>query len=218
MRVIPDLLTADELAQLTGLVARGPWIPGATTAGARARAVKDNAQLEPGSAAAREAGAIVLAALGRSALFVSAALPDRISPPLFSRYEPGQGYGAHVDNAMQADAAGRLRADVSATLFLAAPDTYDGGELVVEEGSAAQRVKLPAGALILYPSTSLHRVEPVTRDARLAAVFWVQSLVRDAGARQILFELDGAIQAIGDHDAALRLSAVYHNLLRRWQG
>ena len=216
MLVVPDLLTAEELARLRAVLDAAPWVPGTVTAGARAGAVKDNDQVDMFSDAAREAGALVVAALERSALFVSAALPARIAAPLFSRYRAGQGYGPHVDNAMRFDGAGRLRADVSATLFLAPPDAYDGGELVVEDGSASQRVKLAAGSLVVYPSTSLHRVEPVTRGARLAAVIWAQSMVRDPGARRILFDLDGAIQAIGGHPSALRLTAVYHNLLRRW--
>jgi PKHD-type hydroxylase len=218
MRVVTDLLSADELAQVRGLLAGGDWRDGAATAGAQARRIKRNEQLDPACAAAREAGAIVLAALERSPLFVAAALPARILPPVFSRYVPGQGYGPHVDNALRYEAGERLRADVSATLYLSAPEDYDGGELVIENGAASQPVKLPAGALVLYPSTFIHQVAPVTSGTRLAAVIWAESLVRDHAARDILFELDAAVQGLGDHPSALRLTGVYHNLLRRWAG
>lgn len=218
MRVVTDLLNADELARVRDLLADGDWRDGAATAGAQARRIKHNDQLDPGCAAAREAGAIVLAALERAPLFVTATLPARILLPTFSRYVPGQGYGPHVDNALRLEGGGRLRADVSATLFLSPPDAYEGGELVIEDGAASQRVKLAAGALVLYPSTHIHHVTPVTRGTRLAAVIWAESLIRDAAARDMLFELDTAIQTLGDHPSALRLTGVYHNLLRRWAG
>lgn len=218
MRVVTDLLSADELARVRDLLVGGDWSNGAATAGPQARRIKHNNQLDPGCAAAREAGAIVLAALERSPLFVAAALPARILPPTFSRYAPGQGYGPHVDNALRLEGGGRLRADVSATLFLSAPEEYDGGELVIEDGAASQRVKLPAGALVLYGSTFIHQVAPVTSGTRLAAVIWAESLVRDSAARDMLFELDTTIQTLGDHPSALRLTGVYHNLLRRWAG
>jgi PKHD-type hydroxylase len=216
VRVIPDLLTAAECHEIRRLLAEAPWQPGATTAGAAARAVKANMQVDATSEQGAEAGRRVRAALERTPLFVSAALPARISQPVFSRYGDGQAYGAHVDNAIRFDGDSRLRADVSATLFLSDPHEYAGGELVIESGSATQRVKLPAGALLVYPSTSLHRVEPVTSGERMVSVVWVQSFVRDAAARDLLFELDAAIQSLGEHPAALRLGHVYHNLLRRW--
>lgn len=218
MRVIAELLSTDELAQVRALLARGVWHSGEDTAGGQARQAKANDQLDPGSTEAQQAASIVLSALERAPLFVSAALPARILPPLFSRYGPGQGYGPHVDNALRRDAAGPLRTDVSATLFLSPPEDYDGGELVIEDGVASQRVKLPAGAILLYPSTSIHQVAPVTRGTRLAAVIWAESLVRDPAARDILFELDAAVRGLGDHPSALRLTGVYHNLLRRWAG
>jgi PKHD-type hydroxylase len=218
MRVIPELLNADELAEVNALLDGGPWQSGAATAGAQARRIKDNAQLDPDSTAAREAGRIVQAALDRSPLFVAAALPARTLPPIFSRYAPGQGYGPHVDNALRRTDQGTLRADISATLFLSPPEDYDGGELVIETGAARQAVKLPAGALVLYPSTSVHQVAPVPRGVRQAAVLWIESLVRDPAAREILLELDSAVQSLGDHPSALRLTGVYHNLLRRWAG
>jgi len=213
MLVIPNVLHPDELARVRALLEDGPWVDGAATAGARARRVKNNDQLGAGPESA-EAGRIVRAALERSALFTAAALPARVLAPTFSRYAPGQGYGDHVDNALRQDGVGRLRADLSVTLFLSAPEDYEGGELVI--GGAAQAWKLPAGAALLYPATSVHRVEPVTRGMRLAAVTWVQSLVRDGEARALLFEMDGAIRALGDHPSAVRLTGVWHNLLRRW--
>lgn len=218
MLVLSDILSAAELAAVRASIEAGAWVPGAETAGTQARRVKDNDQLDPGSEEAIAAGRAVMAALERSPRFMAAALPARILPPTFSRYGPGQGYGAHVDNALRFEGGAPVRADVSATLFLSDPDDYDGGALVVETGSAAQHVKLPAGALVVYPSTSVHRVEQVTRGTRLAAVIWAQSLVRDADARAMLFELDGAIQALGEHPSAVTLTGVYHNLLRRWAG
>lgn len=218
MDVIADLLTPDEMARLRTLLADGPWEEGAATAGAQARRVKHNHQLAPASAAAMEASAIVRAALDRSAGFFNMALPRRMLTPLFSRYRPGESYGAHVDNALRREGGAWIRADLSATLFLSPPDSYEGGALIVEDGAAAHRVRLPAGALALYPSTAVHRVEPVTAGARLAAVLWIESLVRDAGARRILYELDGAVRQLGDHPSAVRLTGVYHNLLRRWAG
>lgn len=218
MHVIAELLTPDELERVRAILADGSWEAGAATAGPQAQRVKDNDQLSPGSAAAAEAGAIVRAALDRSAGFFTAALPRRVLAPLFSRYAPGQSYGAHVDNALRREDGAWLRADLSATLFLAPPDSYEGGALIVEDGAAAHRVRLPAGALVLYPATAVHRVEPVTRGARLAAVLWIQSMVRDAEARRILIELDAAVRQLGDHPSAVRLTGVYHNLLRRWAG
>ncbi len=165
---------------------------------------------------------MILAALEQNALFISAALPARVFPPLFNRYRGGQSFGTHVDNAIRqvTGTPHRIRTDLSATLFFAAPDEYDGGELVVEDTYGTHGVKLPAGHMILYPSTSLHHVQPVTRGARLAAFFWIQSMIRDDGERTLLFDLDVAIQRLGSegaiHPSSVQLTGIYHNLLRRW--
>ncbi|HEX8382061.1 MAG TPA: Fe2+-dependent dioxygenase [Sphingomonas sp.] len=220
---VPDVLTADELTRVRAVVEAGDWADGNATSGAQSALAKRNAQLPEESDAAREAGALVLDALARSALFVAAALPLKVFPPLFNRYTGGQAFGTHVDNAVRIRRGSdfRIRSDLSATLFLSDPQDYDGGELVVEDLFGEQRVKLPAGHLVLYPASSLHRVEPVTRGARVAGFFWIQSMIRDDGDRRILFELDGAVQAVaadrGQGDSAVvRLTGVYHNLLRRW--
>jgi PKHD-type hydroxylase len=165
---------------------------------------------------------MILSALGQNALFIAAALPLRVFPPLFNRYTGGQSFGTHVDNAIRqvTGASHRIRTDLSATLFFAGPDEYDGGELAIEDTYGTHSVKLPAGHMILYPSTSLHHVRPVTRGARLASFFWIQSMVRDDGERTLLFDLDTAIQRLNagnpDHPVAVQLTGVYHNLLRRW--
>jgi PKHD-type hydroxylase len=198
------------------------WLDGKVTAGHQSARAKDNQQLAENSAAARELGQLVLAALERSALFVSAALPLKIFPPLFNRYASGQAFGMHVDNAVrQVRATGQaVRTDLSATLFLAEPQEYDGGELVVEDTYGAHRIKLPAGHMVLYPASSLHQVQPVTRGVRLASFFWIQSMVRDDAERSLLFDLDSTIRRLNaetaDHPAAVQLTGVYHNLLRRW--
>jgi PKHD-type hydroxylase len=184
--------------------------------------VKDNLQLPHNDQAAREAGDAVLRALERSPLFVSAALPHHVFPPLFNRYGVGMSFGNHVDNAVRQipGTPHRLRTDVSATLFLSAPEEYDGGQLVVEDTFGTHSVKLAAGDMVVYPASSLHRVEPITRGVREAAFFWVQSMVRDDGARTLLFELDTSIRELtaqgADRDALVRLTNCYHNLLRRW--
>jgi PKHD-type hydroxylase len=180
--------------------------------------------LPEGSDLARELGGTVLEALSRNSTFFSAALPKRVFPPLFNRYDGGQSFDSHVDNAIRYDRSGgraeAVRTDLSATLFLSAPDDYDGGELVIEDTFGTQQVKLAAGDLVLYPGTSLHRVLPVTRGARLASFFWIQSMVREDAQRQLMFELDLSIrrltQALPDHPALVQLTGVYHNLLRRW--
>ena len=219
---IPNVLFADQVAHARGLLDAAEWVDGKVTAGHQSAQAKDNQQLPENSAAARELGALVLAALERSPLFISAALPLKIFPPLFNRYDVGQGFGTHVDNAVRqvAGTPHRLRTDLSATLFLSAPDEYDGGELVVEDTYGVHRVKLPAGQLVLYPATSLHHVREVTRGRRLASFFWIQSMVRDDGERTLLFDLDMGIQKIAaehpDHPSAVQLTGVYHNLLRRW--
>jgi PKHD-type hydroxylase len=223
LTVVPGVLSADELSRVRAIVDAGPWADGNATSGAQSALAKRNAQLPEDGVAAGQAGALVLDALGRSALFVAAALPLKVFPPLFNRYAGGQAFGTHVDNAVRIRRGSdfRLRSDLSATLFLDDPATYDGGELVIEGQFGESRVKLPAGDLVVYPASSLHRVEPVTRGARTASVFWVQSMVRDDGRRRILFDLDEGVQAVGaalgQGDAAtVRLTGVYHNLLRRW--
>jgi PKHD-type hydroxylase len=219
---IPEVLSAEQVATCRALVEAADWVDGNATAGFQSRAVKNNRQLPEGSGAARRAGAMILDALDASPLFASAALPARVFPPLFNRYEGGESFGNHVDNAIRRprDSAVRLRTDLSATLFLASPDEYDGGELVIDDTYGAHSVKLPAGDLILYPASSLHRVLPVTRGARLASFFWVQSLIRDDAQRTLLFQMDLAIirlrERVGDDDGIVGLTGIYHNLLRRW--
>jgi PKHD-type hydroxylase len=224
MLAIPDLLDKEGVARVRAIVDAGEWIDGNATSGHQSALAKKNEQLAEDSQAAKEAGRLVLDALGRSPLFIAAALPLKIFPPLFNRYQGGEAFGTHIDNAMRIHRASefRVRSDLSATLFLEDPDAYQGGELVVEDSAAgANAVKLPAGHLLLYPASSLHRVEPVIEGARVAAFFWVQSMVRDDGARTILFDLDRAIQAVAadrgqDDREVIRLTGVYHNLLRRW--
>lgn len=221
MIAIPDVLTAEQLARVRAIVDAGEWVDGNVTSGRQAALSKRNQQLPDDSAAAREAGRIILDALGRTALFIAAALPARVLPPMFNRYAGGQAFGMHVDNAIRIKGDFRMRADLSATLFLEDPQSYEGGELVVEDAFGTHDVKLPAGHMILYPSSSLHRVEPVTKGTRTASFFWIESMVRDDGARRSLFELDSAIQALGGRvgqgdPAIVQLTGVYHNLLRRW--
>ena len=220
---IPDVLDQDRLCSARALLARADWIDGRATAGHQSAEVKDNLQIREGSPEARELGDTVLGALERNALFISGVLPQRVLPPLFNRYDPGMTFGAHVDNAIRqvTGTPHRIRTDVSCTLFLSEPDEYDGGELTVEDNYGEHRVKLPAGHAVIYPATSLHRVEPVTRGSRLASFFWVQSMVRDDGQRALLFDLDMAINRLrGDlpagHPSPVQLTATYHNLLRRW--
>jgi PKHD-type hydroxylase len=219
---IPDVLTSDEVARCRRMLEEAVWVDGRVTAGHQSGRAKDNRQLPEDHPAAGELGDVIVAALERSPLFISAALPLKVFPPLFNRYEGGQSFGNHVDNAIRQvkGTPHRVRTDLSATLFLSLPEEYDGGELVVEDTYGVHTVKLPAGHLILYPASSLHHVRPVTRGARLASFFWVQSMVRDDGERTLLFDLDTAIQRLNadapDHPAAVQLTGVYHNLLRRW--
>ncbi len=220
---VPDVLDPGEVTRVRALIDAAEWIDGNATSGPQSALAKRNEQLPEDSAAAREAGGIILDALGRSALFVAAALPLKVFPPLFNRYAGGQDFGLHVDNAIRIKRGSdfRIRSDMSATLFLADPETYDGGELVIEDQFGQQSVKLPAGHMVVYPASSLHRVAPVTRGLRVASFFWLQSMVRDDGARRILFDLDQGVQAVaaaqGQGDpATVRLTGVYHNLLRRW--
>jgi len=220
---IPGVLDAAGIARLRTVIDAGDWVDGNATSGPQAALAKRNDQLAEDGPAHRDGGAMVLDALGRSPLFLAAALPARIFPPLFNRYAGGQGFGTHVDNAirMKRGTDFRIRSDLSATLFLADPDSYDGGALVVEGTFGAQAVKLPAGHMILYPASSLHHVEPVTRGVRVASFLWLQSMVRDGEARRHLFELDQAVQTLagergqGDR-TVIQLTGLYHNLLRRW--
>lgn len=220
---IPDLVTPSERARLLGLLARAPWTDGRITAGPQSAGVKNNRQLPEDCAEAHEAGAIVQAALARDPLFFSAALPRRIYPPLFNRYDgDANAFGSHVDNAIRrvGGMGEAIRTDLSATLFLADPGDYDGGELVVEDTFGPQAVKLPAGHMVLYPSSSVHRVRPVTRGSRVASFMWIESMVRSDERRRLLFDLDRAIASLrvreGEGREAVRLTACYHNLLRMW--
>jgi PKHD-type hydroxylase len=219
---VPEVLGADAVARCREALLDAQWVDGRETAGHQSGRVKHNHQIPEGSVVARKLGAVVLEALERSPLFISAVLPQRVFPPLFNRYDEEMSFGSHVDNAIRpiSGSSSRLRTDVSATLFLSDPDSYDGGELVVEDTYGSHSVKLPAGDLIVYPASSLHHVTPVTRGARLASFFWVQSMVRDLGQRALLFDLDMAIvelnKKLPDSPALVMLTGVYHNLLRRW--
>lgn len=219
---IPNVLTNDQVAECRKLMAEANWIDGRVTAGYQSSKAKDNEQLPEDSPLARQLGQFIVAALEANPLFISAALPARIFPPLFNRYAAGKSFGVHVDNAIRQvrNTPHRVRTDISATLFLSAPEEYDGGELVIEDTYGTQRVKLAAGHMVLYPATSLHRVEPVTRGERVASFFWIQSMVRDDAQRSQLFDLDMAIIRLTrdhpGHPALVSLVGVYHNLLRMW--
>jgi PKHD-type hydroxylase len=218
---IPEVFTKAEVAALRATLDAGPWVDGNVTSGHQSVTAKVNQQLREASDEAREVSGLIQQALNANPMFVSAALPHTIFPPLFNRYQGGEHFGVHVDNAIRQRAGVRIRSDLSCTLFLSEPDDYDGGELIIEEMYGPQSVKLPAGDLVLYPSKSLHRVTPVTRGARVSSFMWLQSLIRDDADRETLFRLDVAIQRVnaekGPKDAAvLELTAVYHNLMRRW--
>ena len=222
---VPAVLSPDQLAEIRRLVEAGAWEDGKATAGHQSELTKRNLQLPASCPNAVAAGEMVLSSLSSNGLFMSAALPHRVFPPLFNRYDAsaGHSFGNHVDNAIRylPDGSGRLRTDLSATLFLSEPDEYDGGELIVEDTYGEHAVKLPAGDMVLYPSTSLHRVEPITRGSRVASFFWIQSMVRDDGKRALLLEMDAAIRtlagSVGDQNASIvSLTGTYHNLLRRW--
>jgi len=221
---IPQVLNAEQLTLLRTVLDSdaASWVDGRVTAGHQGALVKSNRQLEEGSATARELGALVIAHLERHPLFVSAALPHRVYPPMFNRYDAGMQFGNHVDGAIrQLPGTGqKLRTDLSATLFLTSPDAYDGGELVIDRDVGSQHAKLAAGDLIVYTSTLRHRVTPVTRGQRFACVFWIQSLIRDDMKREQLFELDRTIQRLTqdgvDPDMLVRLTGHYHSLLRLW--
>ena len=219
---IPKVLTESQVARGRALLEDTKWVDGRTTAGHLSARAKHNLQVAEGTPEAREMGEVIVTALERTPLFMAAALPLRVFPPLFNRYEAGMAFGAHVDNAIRELTSSplRVRTDLSATLFLSAPEEYDGGELVVDDTYGAHAVKLPASDMILYPASSLHRVNEVTGGARLASIFWVQSMVRDDGERSLLFDLDMAIsqvsEAAPDNPGVVALTGCYHNLLRRW--
>ena len=219
---IPDVLTREQLSQGRQLLESADWTDGRITAGHQSARTKDNMQIPEDHPVARQLGELILGTLGQNALFISAALPFRVFPPLFNRYAGGQSFGTHVDNAIRqvTGTPHRIRTDLSATLFFTHPDEYDGGELVVEDTYGTHSVKLPAGHMVLYPSTSLHHVRPITRGARVSSFFWIQSMIRDDGQRTMLFDLDTAIQRlnqdVSDHPSTVQFTGIYHNLLRQW--
>ncbi len=219
---IPRVLTQQQVAECREALAQAPWADGRGSAGYLSQAVKSNSQLPDDDPIARRLGEMILGSLENHPLFISAALPLKVLPPLFNRYAEGQTYGNHVDGAIRPvlGTRHRVRTDLSATLFLSVPSSYVGGELVVNDAFGERSVKLDAGDLVLYPGTSVHRIEPVTRGERLAAFFWIQSMVRDNTQRTVLFELDSAIQQLASdvpgNRALVDLAGVYHNLLRLW--
>ena len=219
---IPDVLTAEQVASCRELLEAADWVDGRVTAGHQSALTKDNLQLPEDHEHARKLGDTIIAALEHNPLFMAAALPLKVFPPLFNRYQDGQSFGNHVDNAIRqvTGTPHRVRTDLAATLFFTNPEEYDGGELVVEDTYGLHSVKLPAGSLVLYPASSVHHVRPVTRGARIASFFWIQSMVRDDGERTLLFDLDVAIQRLAgdvpDHTSVVELTSLYHNLLRRW--
>jgi PKHD-type hydroxylase len=219
---VPDVLSPDQVAKARQILNGAEWVDGRVTAGPQSAEAKRNSQVPEGHPAAREVGAMILDELGRNALFHAAALPLRVFPPLFNRYSGGQTFGSHVDNALRQVPGTplRVRTDLSATLFLAGPEEYDGGELVVQDTYGTHSVKLQPGSLVLYPSTSLHHVTPVTRGTRLCSFFWIQCMVRDDTRRSLLFDLDIGIQRltrdVPGHPSLVPLTGVYHNLLRQW--
>jgi PKHD-type hydroxylase len=223
---IPDVLNAEQVARGRELLDKAEWVDGKVTAGHQSAKAKDNMQLPEGHPTAQQLGEMIVSALGRNPVFLSAALPLKVFPPLFNRYSGGQSFGTHVDNAIRqiTGTPHRIRTDLSATLFFSTPEEYDGGELCVEDTYGVQRVKLPPGHLVLYPATSLHHVTPVTRGARVCSFFWIQSMIRDDGQRSLLFDLDLSIQRLSRDlpdnrvasQTAVQLTGVYHNLLRQW--
>jgi PKHD-type hydroxylase len=219
---VPNVLNAEQIAECRRALAETEWEDGRATAGYQSARVKDNMQVPERHPTARRLGELILTALDRNPLFIAASLPKKVVPPLFNRYQGGQSYDFHIDGAIRPvpGTGYRVRTDLSATLFLTAPEDYDGGELVMEDNFGTHRVKLPAGDMVLYPGTSRHRVEPVTRGVRLASFFWIESMVRDTMQRTLLFELDNSIQHLArttsDHATVLQLTNIYHNLLRLW--
>ncbi len=221
---IPQVLPAENLSRCRELVFGADWADGRITAGTQSAQVKRNQQLPEDSPAGREAQRLVLNAIGNNGMFLSGALPQRVYPPLFNRYATGMDFGSHIDNAVRTHAATgqHIRTDISCTLFIAEPTEYDGGELVIEDTFGSQSVKLPAGDMVLYPASSVHRVMPVTRGARVASFFWVESMVREPEKRRLLFDMDMSIlhlrETQGETETAVRLTGCYHNLLRMWAG
>ena len=219
---VPDILTADQLVECRKALDAADWVDGKVTAGHQSAKAKYNMQLPENHPASAQLGDMIMKALAKSPLFISAALPLKIFPPLFNRYSGGQAFGSHIDNAIRqvTGTAHKVRTDLSATLFISDPKDYDGGELVVEDTYGVHSVKLPAGSLILYPASSLHHVKPVTRGTRTASFFWIQSMVRSDEERTLLFDLDNSIRQVladmPEHKAGIQLTGVYHNLLRRW--
>jgi PKHD-type hydroxylase len=220
---VPEVLSKAEVAEFRSIMDEAEWEDGRSTAGAQSALVKKNQQLPPGGETARQLGQRVVKALTANPLFISAAIPLHIFPPLFNRYGTGHHFGIHVDNAVRGDhmTGMRIRTDLSVTLFLSEPDEYDGAELVVEDRYGSHEIKLPAGDLVLYPATSLHMVTPISRGTRVASFFWLQSMIRDAHARSLIFDLDTTIQdlvgRIGrDAPETVKLTGIYHNLIRYW--
>lgn len=220
---VPEVLSKAEVSDFRRIMDEAQWEDGRSTAGAQSALVKRNEQLPPDGPVARELGSRVLKAITANPLFIAGAVPLRIFPPLFNRYGEGHAFGVHVDNAVRGDPLTglRIRTDLSVTLFLSEPEEYDGGELVVEDTYGSHEVKLPAGDLVLYPSTSLHMVTPITRGMRAASFFWLQSMIRNDHARSLIFDLDNSIQALAarlgpDDPETVRLTGVYHNLIRYW--
>lgn len=222
MVIIPNVLNAEQVARCRDVMTRAAWVDGRVTAGHQSAQVKNNLQLPETAPEARELGAVVIEALARSNLFMSAVLPKQVFPPLFNRYDAGMTFGSHVDNSIRGipNSGMRIRTDVSSTLFISAPEDYDGGELVVEDTYGQHSVKLPAGDMIVYPATSLHNVTPITRGSRIASFFWTQSMIRDESKRSLLFDMDMAIIKLNrdhqEHPSVVELTSVYHNLLRQW--
>ena len=219
---IPAVLTQAQVVEARRQMDAAEWIDGRVTAGHQSARAKDNEQLAEDSPLARRLGELIVGSLERNPLFISAALPAKIFPPLFNRYATGHSFGLHVDNAVRQvrGAPHRVRTDLSATLFLSGPDEYDGGELIVEDVYGPHAIKLPAGHMVLYPASSLHKVNPITRGTRVASFFWVQSMIRGDSERSLLFDLDLAIQGLNrdqvQHPSVVQLTGVYHNLLRKW--
>jgi PKHD-type hydroxylase len=219
---VPDVLNPDQVAKGRQILEAAEWVDGRVTAGPQSSKAKDNLQIPENHPASREVGGMILDALGKNPLFLAAALPTKVFPPLFNRYTGGQSFGTHVDNAIRQvpGTANRIRTDISATLFFAGPEEYDGGELIVQDTYGAHSVKLRPGSLVLYPATSLHHVTPVTRGARLCSFFWIQSMIRDDGRRSLLFDMDVSLQRLSrdvpGHASIVPLTGVYHNLLRQW--
>ena len=219
---IPDVFPSEQVHLIRQKLDSAEWVDGRVTAGHQSSLAKDNMQIPEGNPVAKEMGEIILQALGQNPLFVSAALPVKVFPPLFNRYSGGQSFGTHVDNAIRhlKGTTHRVRSDLSATLFFSNPEEYDGGELIIEDTYGIHSVKLPAGHMVLYPSSSLHKVNPVTRGSRVSSFFWIQSMIRDDGDRTLLFDLDNVTQRLTAEQAsnpnAIKLTGIYHNLLRRW--